>query len=105
MSDGGKTGPLVEALAAAVRDDLADIASDMNALRAKIDRLGDVSGALNGLSGDCSGWSRHLESLLGEVDKTIRETPAKLTGSPIAPIVTTVDTALAERVSAARAKA
>ncbi len=105
MADGGKTGPLVEALASAVKDDLSEIAGDMTALRAKIDRLGDVSGAINGLSGDCAGWSRHLESLLGEVDKATRETPAKLMGTPIAPIVQSVDGALAERVVAARAKA
>lgn len=102
MSD-GRTGQLVRDLAEGVKADLSEIAAELEAVRAKIEQLGEVARAINGLSGDCAGWSTHMAAILEEIRKSEREIPAKLLGTPMRePIVSTVDTEHAERVKSAR---
>lgn len=93
-----RTGPLVSALADGIRQDLEDIAKDMEALRAKVEELRESAIAINGLGGECAGWSNHLSSLVSEVKREMTEVPAKLTGSAINPIVTHVDGEHLEKV-------
>lgn len=98
----GRTGSLVAALAEGVRSDLAEIAADLDAVRLKVETLGESARAVNGLGGECAGWSNHLASLIAEVKKEQTEVPAKLLGTPINPITTSVDTEHAMKVSQAR---
>lgn len=97
-----RTGALVAALAEGVREDLGDIAAALDAVRAKVERLGESARAVNGLGVECNGWSSHLANLVEQVRKEAVEVPAKLLGTPLNPIVSTVNADLAERVIALR---
>jgi hypothetical protein len=101
----GRTGALVSALAEGVRSDLGDIAADLEAVRQRVEKLGESARAVNGLGGECNGWSSHLNSLIEQVKKEAIEVPAKLLGTAINQIVTSVDPDLAEKVSRARRSA
>ena len=98
----GKVGPLVSALADGVRDDLAAISESLRTLRNMVNDLGEVSRAINGLSDSCRGWSSHLEELERQVEKESRETVSKLLGTPLNPIVSTVDPEHTAKVLEAR---
>lgn len=97
-----RTGSLVKALAEGVRDDLADVAGDLVALRSRVDALGESARAINGLGAACAGWADHLNTLIAEVQKEQREVPAKLLGTPIREITTTVNLEHADAVAAKR---
>ena len=98
----GKVGPLVSALADGVRDDLASISDALGRARAMVTELGKVSQAINGLSDSCRGWASHLEELERQVEKESRETVSKLLGTPLNPIVSTVDPEHTAKVLEAR---
>ena len=97
-----RTGQLVRALAEGVKEDLTDIASAFDAVRLKVESLGESARAVNGLGGECNGWSSHLISLIAEVRKEAVEVPSKLLGTPINPIVQSVNEDHVERVRGAR---
>lgn len=103
MSD-GRVGPLVAALADGVRADLEEIGTALSEVRAKIETLGEASGAINGLSESCNGWGAHISELERQVEKESRETVAKLLGQAIPPIAQFVNTELAGQVRTAKEK-
>lgn len=100
-----RTGPLVKSLADGVKDDLGEIAADMETLRQKVVTLGESAAAINGLGAECNGWSAHLRTLIEGVTKEQKEVPAKLLGQAIHPIAQSVNSEHVEAVSAARRKA
>ena len=100
-----RTGPLVKSLAEGIRDDLGDVATAFEEARAKIEVLGESARAVNGLGGECAGWSNHLNSVISEIRKEMVEVPAKLLGSPINAITQSVNADHVEAVTAARRKA
>lgn len=104
MTD-GRTGPLVSALAEGVRDDLSGIAALIEEVQIRVETLGEAARAINGLADDCRGWANHLAAIRAEVAKVQAETPAKLLGQPLNPIVQSVDSEHAERVTRARRSA
>lgn len=95
-------GHLVRALAEGVRDELGEIRAALEGVRLRITRLGEDARAVNGLGGDCSGWANHLTTVMDEISKEQTEVPAKLLGQPLNPIVQSVDSEHAEKVSRAR---
>lgn len=99
MSD-GRTGALVSSLAEGVRDDLADIVGALEAVRLRIERLGEDARAINGLGAECRGWADHLSTIVSEVKKEQAEIPAKLLGHPIREITQSVNQELADKVKA-----
>ena len=103
MSDEqARTGALVQALAEGVKQDLGDIAAALESVRLKVETLGESARAVNGLGGECAGWSNHLASIADEVRKEMVEVPAKLLGTPLNPIVQTVNVELATEVQKRR---
>lgn len=100
--DTARTGELVRALADGVKQDLGDIAADLETVRLRIQRLGEDARAINGLGADCSGWADHLSTIVGEVKKEMVEIPSKLLGTPIREIQSSVNPEHAEAVRSAR---
>lgn len=97
-----RTGASVAKLAEDVREDLGDIATEMAALRQRIEVLGESARAINGLGGACAGWADHLSTLIGEVKKEATEVPAKLLGTPIREITQIVNSDHVKAVKAAK---
>ena len=97
-----RTGQLVRALAEGVKEDLTDIASALDAVRLKVESLGESARAVNGLGGECAGWADHLATVIAEVRREAVEVPSKLLGTPIHEITQTVNQEHANVVSAAR---
>jgi hypothetical protein len=75
-----RTAKLVQELANGVEADLGDIVAELEAVRAKIEALGEAARAVNGLATDCGGWASHISTLVGEIKKEQQEVPAKLLG-------------------------
>lgn len=90
MAADAKTGPLVKQLAEGVKADLGAVITTLTEARKQVEDLGESSRAINGLGTACGGWSEHLNTLIGEVQKEQREVPAKLLGQPIHEITSSV---------------